>query len=97
MGTLRGCDVVKEAVEQGIINNETLAYFMARTYLFLLRVGIAPEKMRFRQHLLTEMAHYASDCWDGEVKLSYGWTECLGIADRACFDLRVGLSLWIEA
>ena len=97
MGTLRGCDVVKEAVEQGIINNETLAYFMARTYLFLLRVGIAPEKLRFRQHLLTEMAHYASDCWDGEVKLSYGWTECLGIADRACFDLRVSLSLWIEA
>ena len=96
MGTLRGCDVVKEAVEQGIINNETLAYFMARTYLFLLRVGIAPEKLRFRQHLLTEMAHYASDCGDGEVKLSYGWTECLGIADRACFDLRVGLSLWIE-
>ena len=57
-------------MKQGIINNETLAYFMARTYLFLLRVGIAPEKLRFRQHLLTEMAHYASDCWDGEVKLS---------------------------
>lgn len=82
---------MEEAVNQGIIDNETLAYFMARTYLFLLRVGIAPEKLRFRQHLLTEMAHYASDCWDGEVKLSYGWTECLGIADRACFDLRVSV------
>ena len=51
-----------EAVKEGVVNNETLGYFMARTYLFLLRVGIAPEKMRFRQHLLTEMAHYASDC-----------------------------------
>ena len=78
-----------EAVKQGVVNNETLGYFMARTYLFLLRVGIEPEKMRFRQHLLTEMAHYASDCWDCEIKLSYGWTECVGIADRACFDLQV--------
>ena len=83
--------LVAEAVEKGVIANETLAYFMARTYLFLMRVGIAPEKMRFRQHLMTEMAHYATDCWDGEVKLSYGWTECLGIADRSCFDLRVGI------
>jgi len=33
------------------------------------------------------MAHYAEDCWDGEILLSYGWTECCGIADRSCFDL----------
>ena len=33
------------------------------------------------------MAHYASDCWDAEIYLSYGWTECVGIADRSCFDL----------
>lgn len=78
-----------EAVAQGIVNNETLGYFMARTYLFLMRVGIKPECLRFRQHLLTEMAHYAADCWDAEIKLSYGWTECVGIADRACFDLKV--------
>ena len=49
-----------EAVSQGIVNNETLGYFMARTYLFLMRVGIKPECLRFRQHLLTEMAHYAA-------------------------------------
>ena len=33
------------------------------------------------------MAHYASDCWDGELLTSYGWIECCGIADRSCFDL----------
>lgn len=33
------------------------------------------------------MAHYASDCWDAEIELSYGWMECVGIADRACYDL----------
>jgi glycyl-tRNA synthetase len=35
------------------------------------------------------MAHYASDCWDAEIKNSYGWIECIGNADRACYDLSV--------
>ena len=51
-----------EAVATGVINNQTLAYFMARTHAFLLRAGINPEGLRFRQHLRTEMAHYACDC-----------------------------------
>ena len=42
------------------------------------------------QHLKTEMAHYAADCWDLEIKSSYGWIECVGHADRACYDLEVG-------
>jgi glycyl-tRNA synthetase len=34
------------------------------------------------------MAHYACDCWDGEIEMfSRGWTECVGIADRSAFDL----------
>lgn len=48
-----------------------------------------PQRLRFRQHLKTEMAHYASDCWDLEIKSSYGWIECVGHADRACYDLQV--------
>lgn len=76
-----------EAVAQGIINNETLAYFMARTQLFLEKIGVDPQRMRFRQHLKTEMAHYAADCWDMEIQMSYGWIECVGHADRACYDL----------
>merc|ERR1719272_805073 len=76
-----------DAVSQGVINNETLGYYMARTYLFLLDVGICKEHLRFRQHLPTEMAHYAADCWDAEIFTSYGWLECVGIADRSCFDL----------
>jgi len=76
-----------EAVERGIIGNETLAYFMGRTYGFMMKVGIKHEGFRFRQHLRTEMAHYASDCWDAEILMSSGWVECVGHADRACFDL----------
>lgn len=78
----------KEAVEQGIICNQTLAYFMARTYLFMEKVGIKTEKLRFRQHLENEMAHYAEDCWDCEIQTTYGWVECVGLADRSAYDLK---------
>ena len=78
-----------EAVTTGVINNETLAYFMARTASFLSRAGVKPEGLRFRQHLKTEMAHYACDCWDAEILMSCGWVECVGIADRSAFDLQV--------
>jgi len=76
-----------EAVEKKIIDNETLAYFVARTYLFMMKIGINKDGIRARQHLKTEMAHYASDCWDIEIETSYGWIECVGHADRTCYDL----------
>lgn len=80
---------VGEAVSSGLVNNETLAYFMARTQLYMERIGMDPARLRFRQHLTTEMAHYATDCWDLEIESSYGWVECVGHADRACYDLDV--------
>ena len=80
---------VGKAVEDGIIANETLGYFVARIYLFLLKIGINPERLRFRQHMANEMAHYATDCWDAEIHNSTGWTECVGCADRAAYDLSV--------
>jgi glycyl-tRNA synthetase len=78
---------LEQAVQDKVIDNQTLAYFMARTYLFLQSVGIAQEGIRFRQHRSDEMAHYAKDCWDAEVETSYGWIEIAGHADRSCFDL----------
>ncbi|KAJ8759380.1 hypothetical protein K2173_006900 [Erythroxylum novogranatense] len=77
-----------EAVSKGIVNNETLGYFIGRVYLFLTHLGIDKERLRFRQHLANEMAHYAADCWDAEIECSYGWIECVGIADRSAYDLR---------
>jgi glycyl-tRNA synthetase len=80
---------VGAAVAEGVIDNETLGYFMARTHMFLRAVGIDGERLRFRQHMKTEMAHYAKDCWDAEIKTSYGWIECVGHADRSAYDLKV--------
>ncbi|GKU92916.1 hypothetical protein SLEP1_g6573 [Rubroshorea leprosula] len=76
------------AVSEGIVNNQTLGYFIGRVYLFLTGLGIDKNRLRFRQHLANEMAHYAADCWDAEIECSYGWIECVGIADRSAYDLR---------
>ena len=54
-----------------------------------LQIGLNPDRVRFRQHLQHEMAHYAEDCWDFEVECSYGWVECAGLADRSAYDLNV--------
>jgi len=78
---------IGEAVRSGTVNNETLGYFIVRTFQFLTSIGVKADHCRFRQHLPTEMAHYAADCWDAEIETCYGWLECVGIADRACFDL----------
>lgn len=48
-----------------------MGYFLGRVYLFLLKVGADPKKIRFRQHMFNEMAHYACDCWDAELLTSY--------------------------
>lgn len=80
---------IGEAVDKGIVANETLGYFLARIQLFLVHIGIDPKRLRFRQHMANEMAHYATDCWDAEIENATGWTECVGCADRAAYDLSV--------
>lgn len=77
------------AVQRKTVDNETLGYFLARVQLFLLKIGVDKSKLRFRQHLDNEMAHYACDCWDAELLTSYGWIECVGCADRSAYDLTV--------
>lgn len=80
---------VGRAVSSGMVDNETLGYFLARIHQFLKRLGIDEAKVRFRQHMANEMAHYAADCWDAELLTSYGWIECVGCADRSAYDLSV--------
>lgn len=80
---------INDAVNKGIIAHEFLAYCLALTYQFLLRVGVSPERLRFRQHMKDEMAHYAADCWDAEILSErFGWVEVVGIADRTDYDLK---------
>ncbi|KRX64761.1 Glycine--tRNA ligase [Trichinella sp. T9] len=86
-GNPPSCLTIGEAVRDKLVANETLGYYIARVYQFLLKVGVDPNKLRFRQHMSNEMAHYATDCWDAECYTTHGWIECVGIADRSCYDL----------
>ena len=79
---------MQDAVTQRLIANEYVAYYIALTHEMLVRIGIRPDRLRFRQHLCTERAHYAADCWDAEVYSGrFGWVETVGIADRTDYDL----------
>ncbi|MGB7992327.1 glycine--tRNA ligase [Methanoregula sp.] len=79
---------MRDAVDSGIIANEYVAYYVALTHELLVMVGIRPDRLRFRQHLPDERAHYATDCWDAEVYSErFGWVETVGIADRTNYDL----------
>ncbi len=81
---------MREAVDSGLVANEYVAYYIALTHEFLTQVGgVNGDKLRFRQHLPTECAHYALDCWDAEIfSERFGWVEAVGIADRTDYDLK---------
>tara|TARA_B100000945_G_scaffold143418_2_gene114722 strand:- start:399 stop:2057 length:1659 start_codon:yes stop_codon:yes gene_type:complete len=78
---------VGEAVNSKIINSPLVATHLARAQNFLISIGVPNEKLRFRQHGSNEMAHYSSDCWDGEINTSLGWIEIVGVAHRGSYDL----------
>jgi glycyl-tRNA synthetase len=79
---------IKTAVEDNIINHPILAYFLGHIYQFGLTIGLKKEKIRFREHLPTEKAHYSSGCWDLECLIDGDWIECVGCANRQSYDLK---------
>ncbi len=83
-----GLKTIADACKEGLIANEYLGYHLGKAYHFFTAVGIRSNKLRFRQHLPDEMAHYATDCWDAEALTQYGWIELAGIADRTAYDLK---------
>lgn len=79
----------QEALDKDIVSSQMLIYQLHIAQKFLREIGIPDKALRFRQHLPTEMAHYAIDCWDVEVHTdNYGWVEIIGIADRTDYDLK---------
>lgn len=81
--------ILKDAVESGIVVNQIVGYFLGITYNFVKKMGLSDSVIRFRQHLPSELAHYARQCWDLEIKLANGqWLECLGCAHRGDYDLK---------
>ncbi len=83
---------LEDAVNAKVIKNQVLAYFVWLTYRFAVDIGLDPARLRFRQHEKDEMAHYASDCWDLEAEIGYGWTELVGVADRGSYDVQAHIN-----
>jgi glycyl-tRNA synthetase len=53
-----------------------------------LDLGLAPERLRLRDHDQAELAHYSDATTDIEYEYPFGWGELEGIASRTDFDLR---------
>src|SRR5262249_46428134 len=49
--------------------------------------GLREEKLRFKEHGPTELAHYAKAAFDVQYEFPFGWQELEGIHNRSDFDL----------
>ncbi|OIB55569.1 glycine--tRNA ligase [Natrialba sp. SSL1] len=78
---------IGEAVDEGIIGDEWVAYFLGVAKPWYDAVGVDMDRFRFRQHLSGERAHYAADCWDAESEIDGNWIEMAGFAYRSDYDL----------
>jgi glycyl-tRNA synthetase len=92
---------VGEAVDDGTIRAPWIGYFLGVATRWYRSLGVDPDRLRFRQHLGGERAHYARDCWDAESEVGGGadaatlaadptageWIEIAGFADRGAYDL----------
>ncbi|MEM2121492.1 MAG: glycine--tRNA ligase [Candidatus Woesearchaeota archaeon] len=76
-----------EGFKRGIISSKWTAYWLGFEHKFLTKLGISHERLRLRQHLPEEKAHYALDTWDVEYEFPFGWKEIEGIANRTTYDL----------
>ncbi len=84
---------IGEAVQSGAIDNETIGYFIARIQLFLVKVGLDPTKIRFREHMENEMGQFClfSDVVFPQLMLSAHYA-------KFCVDAELLTSFgWIEA
>ncbi|MBW3010828.1 glycine--tRNA ligase [Candidatus Woesearchaeota archaeon] len=80
---------LKDAMSRKVLKNQAYAWTLNVAYQLFVEMGIPKEKVRFRQHDPNELAFYADDAWDVEVKLeSFGWTEVCGVHDRTDYDLK---------
>jgi len=80
---------LKKAIEKEILKKPAFAYCIYLAYYLTNRLGYPPDSIRLRQHSPDEMAHYADDAWDLEVKTQqFGWVEICGIHDRTDYDLK---------
>ncbi|WP_455464290.1 glycine--tRNA ligase [Candidatus Hodarchaeum mangrovi] len=79
----------QKAWEKKIFKNKWQAYWLTIFFeWFVNNLAITEEKLRLRQHMESELSHYALDTWDIEYRYPFGWKELLGCANRTQYDLQ---------
>ena len=78
---------VAAAVDEGIIADPWIGYYLGVARRWYDRIGVDGDRLRFRQHLPDERSHYATDCWDAEAEIDGDWIEIAGFAHRGRYDL----------
>lgn len=77
----------EEAVQQGLLPNKLVAYYLSLLAMFYSKTGIDMERTRFRQLSDDEKAFYATTAFDFEVETSSGWLELVACNYRSDYDL----------
>ena len=79
---------IESCLKKGIFKSRAFAKAMYLANKIISEFGFPIERIRFRQHNPNEMAFYAEDAWDLEIKTnSQSWIEVAGIHDRKDYDL----------
>ncbi|MBI2543166.1 MAG: glycine--tRNA ligase [Candidatus Aenigmarchaeota archaeon] len=79
---------IKHMLDKKLIKTKWHAYWIAESFKWFTSIGLKKENLRVRQHMPTELSHYALETWDVEYNYPWGWKELQGIANRTDFDLK---------
>jgi len=80
---------LQDAIKKKFIKKKVYGWTLAAAYDIIKKIGFPENKIRIRQHNPKELAHYAEDAWDIEIKTErYGWFEICGVHDRKDYDLK---------
>jgi len=66
---------------------EIFEEWLPRRWDWYVRLGVSPERLRFREHAPDELAHYAKKAVDVEYRFPFGWKELEGIHNRGDWDV----------
>ncbi|MUM64595.1 glycine--tRNA ligase [Acidianus infernus] len=78
---------VKELVDEKIVINPWMAYWMATANKFVRKLGVPLERVYFEEKLPSERAHYSSQTFDQMVIVGEDKVEISGHAYRGDYDL----------
>ncbi len=79
---------ISELIASGLVPNTLMGYLMQNEADFLSSLGIAEDKIRYRQPMKEELPHYSKGNIDVEVLIGSDYEEVIGNAYRTDFDLQ---------